>query len=151
IRAGDPPAMRGTRSLNRFLRHAALLLSAALALAVPTALPPVRAQDAARAPRVLTNSIGVKLARIPAGEFLMGSPPGDDQAEGDEKPQHRVRITRPFYLGVTEVTRGQFRGFVDETGYRTDAEKDGKGGWGWNERMKNLEQHPRYTWQNPGF
>ena len=67
------------------------------------------------------------------------------------KPQHRVWITRPFYLGVTEVTRGQFRRFVDETGYRTEAEKDGKGGWGWNEEAKTFEQDPKYTWRNPGF
>jgi len=32
----------------------------------------------------------------------------------DEKPQHRVRITRPFYLGVTEVTQGQYRGMTGE-------------------------------------
>jgi formylglycine-generating enzyme required for sulfatase activity len=68
----------------------------------------------------------MKLVLIPAGEFLMGSPAGDDQAEDDEKPQHRVPITRPFYLGATEVTRGQFRRFVDELGYRTEAEKDSK-------------------------
>src|SRR5262249_5278878 len=69
----------------------------------------------------------------------------------DEHPQHEVRITRPFYLGVTEVTRGQFRLFVDEEGYRTEAEKDGKGGYGWNEEKKTFEQNPRYTWQSPGF
>ncbi len=52
-----------------------------------------------------TNSIGMKLVLIPAGEFLMGSPDSDKDAVGNEKPQHRVRITRPFYLAATEVTR----------------------------------------------
>ena len=43
----------------------------------------------------------MKLVLIPAGEFLMGSPDSDKDAEDDEKPPHRVRITRPFYLGAT--------------------------------------------------
>ena len=68
-----------------------------------------------------------------------------------EKPQHRVRITRPFYLGSDEVTRGQFRRFVDETGYQTEAEKDGKGGFGWNEDAGKFEQNPRYTWRERRF
>jgi len=143
--------MRCTRSLSRLPRNATPLLLGALAFALLTAFPPTRAQDATRGPRVLTNSIDAKLAVIPAGEFLMGSMPHDDQAEADEKPQHRVRITRPFYLGVTEVTRRQFRVFVDETGYQTEAEKDGKGGWGWSEETRDLEQNPRYTWRSPGF
>ncbi len=41
-----------------------------------------------------------------------------------------MRITRPFYLGVNEVTRGQFRRFVADVGYQTEAEWDGKGGSG---------------------
>ena len=41
----------------------------------------------------------------------------------DEHPQHRVRITKPFYLGTYHVTRGQFRQFVKDSGYKTDAEK----------------------------
>ena len=65
---------------------------------------------------IITNSIGMKLVLIPAGEFLMGSPDSDKDAQDDEKPQHRVRITRPFYLGATEVTVGQFRRFVEATG-----------------------------------
>ncbi len=81
----------------------------------------------------------------------MGSPKNDKDAEYDEKPQHLVGITRPFYLSVHETTRGQFRRFATETGYKTDAEKDGMGGYGWNEEAKIFEQAPRYTWQNLGF
>ena len=92
--------------------------------------------------RSFTNSLGMKFTLIKAGEFLMGSPDTDKDAGDDEKPQHRVRITRPFYLGVHEVTRGQFRRFVDDSGYQTEAEKDGKGGWGWNEAANKFEQKP---------
>ena len=56
----------------------------------------------------IKNSIGMMLKLIPAGEFLMGSPDDDKDAENGEKPQHRVRITRPFYLGVYEVTQAQY-------------------------------------------
>jgi formylglycine-generating enzyme required for sulfatase activity len=60
-------------------------------------------------PKEITNTIGMKLVLIPAGEFLMGSPDSDKEAMADEKPRHRVRITRPFYLSATEVTQGQYR------------------------------------------
>jgi formylglycine-generating enzyme required for sulfatase activity len=111
-------------------------------------------QSKARRPvsdALTTNSIGIKLALVPAGEFLMGSPGADGSPANDEQPQHRVRITRPFYLGVTEVTRGQFRRFVVDAGYRTEAERDGKGGLSWNVGTGKLEQDPKYTWRSPGF
>ena len=47
---------------------------------------------------VLENSIGMKLAYIPSGEFQMGSPDTEEGHDKDEQ-QHRVRITNPFYLG----------------------------------------------------
>ena len=53
-----------------------------------------------------TNSIGMKLVPIPAGEFIMGSP--DGQGKANEHPQHKVLITKPFYLGAYEVTQKQF-------------------------------------------
>jgi formylglycine-generating enzyme required for sulfatase activity len=56
----------------------------------------------------ITNSIGMKMKLIPAGAFMMGSPETDTMASDDEKPEHPVRISRPFYLGVTEVTQAQF-------------------------------------------
>jgi formylglycine-generating enzyme required for sulfatase activity len=43
---------------------------------------------------------------IPAGEFVMGSP--ESSRDRDEKPQHKVRSTQLFYLGVTEVTHEQY-------------------------------------------
>ena len=56
----------------------------------------------------ITNSIGMKLKLISAGEFRMGSPDSDSDALDDEKPQHLVKITKPFYLGVYEVTQQQY-------------------------------------------
>jgi formylglycine-generating enzyme required for sulfatase activity len=106
---------------------------------------------AASARKEITNSIGMNLVLIPAGEFLIGSPDSDQDASAGEKPQHLVRITRPFYLGATEVTVGQFRRFVERTGFRTEAETEGKGGWGWDEAKQTYEQDPKYTWRNPGF
>jgi formylglycine-generating enzyme len=125
--------------------------------------PDARAQERPRAKRsiavparsageaTLTNSIGMTFRLIPAGEFTMGSPDNDHEAAAFERPQHRVRITKPFYLGVHEVTLGQFRRFVDATGYRTDVERVGAGGYGWNDETKEYERNSRYTWKNVGF
>jgi formylglycine-generating enzyme required for sulfatase activity len=65
----------------------------------------------------------------------MGSPEQERHLADWGLPQHRVRITRPFYIGTTEVTRGQFRQFVEAADYRTEAERNGSNG----------------TWRNPGF
>jgi formylglycine-generating enzyme required for sulfatase activity len=57
----------------------------------------------------ITNSIGMKLVAIPAGEFMMGSPETEKERGGDEGPQHRVKITQPFYMGAMEVTQAQWK------------------------------------------
>ena len=62
-------------------------------------------------PVEITNSIGMKLRLIPAGEFLMGS---DSSGRSDEQPQHKVRITKPFYLGVYEVTQAEYEKVMGE-------------------------------------
>ncbi|MHC4406198.1 MAG: protein kinase domain-containing protein, partial [Planctomycetota bacterium] len=113
-----------------------------------------------------TDSIGMKMVLIPPGEFLMGST-AEEQARfleeakaaedklavrviPSEGPQHRVRITKPFGLSGHEVTRGQFRQFVEETGYKTEAERDGKGGHGYIDGK--WVQDPRFLWSaDPGF
>lgn len=57
---------------------------------------------------VSSRSTGMKLARIPAGTFLMGAPAFESEHEANEVPQNSVQITQPFYMGVHEVTQGEF-------------------------------------------
>jgi formylglycine-generating enzyme required for sulfatase activity len=47
------------------------------------------------------------------------------------------------------VTVGQFEAFVKDEGYQTDAERDAKGGKGFDEGKGKFEQRPEYTWRNP--
>jgi formylglycine-generating enzyme required for sulfatase activity len=113
-------------------------------------------------PVEMTNSIGMKLRFIPPGKFTMGS----SQKEIDfwlkqyddgwfkerlpsEGPQHEVEITHPLYMGQTEVTVGQFRKFVQATGYQTQAEREGGAfryfpNWEW-------KMDANTNWLNPGF
>ena len=55
----------------------------------------------------ITNTIGMKLNKIPAGTFLMGSPETEEGRYGNEH-QHEVTITKAFYMQTTEVTRSQW-------------------------------------------
>jgi len=57
----------------------------------------------------LGKDVKLEMVLIPAGEFKMGSLDSDQQAYPDEKPQHRVRITKPFYLGKYLVTQEQWQ------------------------------------------
>jgi formylglycine-generating enzyme required for sulfatase activity/predicted Ser/Thr protein kinase len=57
----------------------------------------------------LGKEVKLGLVRIDPGEFQMGAPDGEAEAQNDEKPQHTVRITRPFYLGKYEVTQAQYQ------------------------------------------
>jgi formylglycine-generating enzyme required for sulfatase activity len=117
----------------------------------------------------LGGGVKLKMVLIPAGEFKMGSgESAEDTAaffnktEGldylkaesfeDEHPRHRVRITKPFYLGSFHITRGQFRQFVKDSGYKTDAENGERpGAWGWNSEKNWFEFGKDYSWRNPGF
>jgi len=55
-----------------------------------------------------SNTINMKLVSIPAGEFMMGSPDTEEYRHVREAPQHKVRITRPFFMGAYEVTQEQY-------------------------------------------
>jgi formylglycine-generating enzyme required for sulfatase activity/tRNA A-37 threonylcarbamoyl transferase component Bud32/DNA-directed RNA polymerase subunit RPC12/RpoP len=90
------------------------ILEAPTRLIAPSAAPPTapvlipqQAKAVDRA-KVITNSIGMKFAWIPPGTFQMGSPPGEAKRHDDET-QHKVTLTKDFYLGVHEVTQAQWR------------------------------------------
>ena len=89
----------------------------------------------------LADGVELPLVLIPSGEFLMGSsdeqidaamaiavnstPPPNlkDRLRAEQTPQHRVKLTRPYLIGATEVTIGQFKAFAKATGYVTHAEE----------------------------
>jgi len=90
-----------------------LVLAVFGSLAVATAAEPKEAGGKTKSPpKELTIDLGkgvkLELVLIPAGEFMMGSPASDKDAFPFEKPQRRVRITKPFYLGKYLVTQEQW-------------------------------------------
>ncbi len=92
------------------------------------------------------QKLGLGLVR--AGTFLQGSP-ASEVNRSDEEFQRRVTLTQDYYLGVTEVTVGQFRRFAGATNYRTESERGTSGGYGWDGTQ--LVQQREFNWRNPGF
>src|SRR5262245_23911966 len=99
-------------------------------------------------PQSMANSLGMNLLLIPRGQFLMGSPKGEEDRLDEELP-HEVEITQPFYMGRHEVTVGQFKAFVKDANHLTEAEKDGKGGRAFD--GQEFVQKPEFTWKNLHF
>ena len=89
---------------------ATVLVFAAACGAQADAAPPPK--EKVKPPKELSLDLGggikLELVLVPAGEFLMGSPDSEQTAFHSEKPQHRVRITKPFYLGKYLVTQEQW-------------------------------------------
>ncbi len=75
--------------------------------------PAVQEKTASVSGDVLTNSIGMKFKLIPAGSFQMGSREVD--RPDNERPRHWVTLTKPFYMGVYEVTQEQYAKVTDLT------------------------------------
>ena len=54
------------------------------------------------------NGVKLELVRINPGTFMMGSPDGEPEHDLSESPLHRVKIGKPFYMGMFEVTQAQW-------------------------------------------
>ncbi|WP_256091544.1 SUMF1/EgtB/PvdO family nonheme iron enzyme, partial [Candidatus Thiosymbion oneisti] len=153
-RNAAPGAGRPDRRPWAFFKAVAALLLGSIGISLPLAAQ----DDSVSLPRSafptqpcrVQPGAGPELAVIAAGRFLMGSPADEPGRDSDEGPQHGVSLIAPFAIGRCEVTVGEFRAFIEATGYRTDAER-GNGcrvlrndGSGW-------ESHRDRDWRNPGF
>ncbi len=106
--------------------------------------PPIKVEPG----KTAAETIGLKMLKIPAGNFKMGSPETDMDANDDERPQHEVRISKTFLLGQFPVTVGQFKKFVATTGFLTEGEHTGKGSTGLDLRTGLVQTLPQYNWRN---
>jgi len=88
----------------------------------------------------LGNGIKLEMILIPAGEFIMGSPESDKEAIASEKPQHRVRITKPFYLGKFLVTQEQWAAVMGNNPSSFKGPKNPVETVTWNDCQKFLEK-----------
>jgi len=152
-----------TRSSVGLLKLFVLLFTAAAALWDGTVFS--QQQQQVQSPASVTNAAGIAMVEIPAGSFMMGGAESPESVAAffteygrppeyfaDEYPRHRVSITRPFLLGKHEVTVGQFRQFVQATQFKTEAEQNGSGGWGYDAALgRCIGRDLRFTWQDPGF
>jgi formylglycine-generating enzyme required for sulfatase activity len=102
----------------------------------PEAAPP----ETPRAPGMIALSAGV---------FTMGSPPAERDRVGYREPARQIQVDA-FYLGSRELTAGEFRRFVEETGYRTSAELAG-GAFAYDETKDEWEFRAGADWRRPGF
>ena len=95
----------------------------------------------------LTNKLDMTFVYIKPGTFKMGSPESEPERLIDET-LHNVELTKGFYMQTTEVTVGQWRQFVKETGYKTEAET-GDGCYTW--KGSSWEKVKGAYWDKPGF
>ena len=119
-----------------------------------------------------TDSVGTRFQLLEGGRYIQGTSGGENvlkrsfplsttgQFYGNaEDPAHVTWITVPFYLAQTEVTVGQFRAFVDDTGYETSAERGDTQTVGWEPTPEDKPlyqsydflRNEKFSWKNPGF
>ena len=116
---------------------------ACVLLAIPLAALAILgcAQDKPRSKESFTNSLEMKFVLIPAGKFTMGSPESEKGRHTNEV-QHEVEIKEPFFLGIHEVRVRDFRAFVEDDGYKAEAEKAGDKRTWTNPEIAQAEDHP---------
>ena len=93
------------------------------------------------------QKVNLKLKWIPAGRFRMGSPADEADRSTNEEP-HQVEITRPFFIGVNEVNRREFKAFVAAEKYQTQAQKEK---WAYTVLGSRWDKIRDAQWDKPGI
>lgn len=123
-----------------------------LAPPAPTPSPSARERRAAAgSPDVERNAIGMAFVRVPAGSYVIGSPEREAGRRPNEGPRREVTVSRPFLMGVFEVTNAEFARFIEATGHRTEAELDPGGGFGFDFATGDVARSAAFNWRTPGF
>jgi sulfatase modifying factor 1 len=73
-------------------------------------------------PKHFTNSIGMKFVWIPPGHFMMGSPKEEKERRKAEV-QHKVTLTKGFYMGVFTVTQEEWQTVMGNNPSELNGEK----------------------------
>jgi formylglycine-generating enzyme required for sulfatase activity len=143
-----------------------------MAVTVLAVMVPTGASSA----QTTADKLGLEFRLIPSGEYERGHDHSGQCEElaaafprsitprgfaHDERPRHRVRISRPFEMATCEVTVAQFRRFVEAAGYRTSAEATSEGMVGFVDRSaeeieatgrrRRFQRRPEFVWSSPGF
>jgi formylglycine-generating enzyme required for sulfatase activity len=98
--AGEPPKAEGV---------AAQVLRVPVGFNAAAGTAPEPYTNTGWAKEVIHEKTGIEMVFIPAGEFMMGSPDNEKGRFANEGPQHKVKITKPFYMGKYEVTQAQWQ------------------------------------------
>ncbi len=93
------------------------------------------------------SSPAPEMVVIPYGQFDMGSLPALVSAMPAEKPRHKVVFKRGFAIARNEITVGQFRQFIESSGYQTRA---GARGWSmvFDEKGGSMTKRENVDWRH---
>lgn len=106
------------------------------------------AQSALATDTAVTNSVGMQFVRIEAGSFLMGASDGEREAGANERPRHRVTLSKPFYIGRYEVTQAQWETVMGSSPYMQSRSNPFYGLPGMAERVRNPDNPATVSWND---
>jgi formylglycine-generating enzyme len=101
----------------------------------------------------LGKGVALKLVRIPAGKFQMGSPKTEASRKDNEDPRREVTISRPFYMGIYEIIQSQWRAVMDSEPWHGKTRTKSGGSYAashisWNDAVKFCKILSKRTGKN---
>ncbi|GHU03936.1 hypothetical protein FACS1894158_03300 [Betaproteobacteria bacterium] len=129
------PVLGDQRELDKLLEEARKTWQAAEKERAKAATPPETTGAEPPNSESFTNSLGMEFILIPAGSFMMGS-----DGDSDEKPQHSVTISQPFYLGKYQVTQAQWKAVTGNNPSRFKGERNPVEEVSWKDVQKFIQR-----------